>query len=478
MAVTEYDKNGNIRNLERMGLTNATTKEYGKIDALGYDYQGNRLETINELASSSKGFKAPAASYSYDSNGNMTSDSSKGISSIDYNHLNLPQSIAINGSTIAYHYTADGIKIKKTASDNTTEYTGATVYKDGNLELIHTPEGYMEPTDAGYKYVYRIKDHLGNTRVSFTKNQTTGEVDVLNTNDYYPFGMTFDKPVNQNVANSSNIGERYKYNGKELQTEEDLDWYDYGARNYSPELGRWMSMDALAGKHHAYSPYNYALNNPVYFVDPDGNDIRIHRRTNDDGSYTYVITLTGKVVNDSSTEYSKEDLQNFADRIASAFSENFSGEDGEVSFEGVANISVAESEDDLSKTDHAFRIVDQGKIPDGKGGFRGLNTTGRARKGENFVYLSNHIVDRKEATEGKYAGTGKSEAGLATLERTATHEAGHTANLSHPEKGTLDGNLMHQTARSNAGKTLTSQQILSIERDYVNKNLNKGKQKY
>ncbi|TDO67853.1 RHS repeat-associated protein, partial [Flavobacterium chryseum] len=90
-------------------------------------------------------------------------------------------------------------------------------------------------------------------------------LEIIEENNYYPFGLKH-KGYNDYVATNN----KYKYNGKELQDELGLNMYDYGARNYDPALGRWMNIDPLAEKSRRFNPYTYALNNPVYFIDPDG----------------------------------------------------------------------------------------------------------------------------------------------------------------------------------------------------------------
>ena len=268
--VTGYDKNGNIKTLQRYGQTAASS--YGLIDNLTFTLAGNQLSRVDDAAAASAyngGFEfkdgvKQANEYTYDSNGNLTKDLNKGISTITYNVLNLPNMVTFSdGSTIAYTYGADGTKLKtvhKTGSTTTTtDYCGNVVYENGVQKLLLTDEGYVTLSDG--KYHYYLKDHQGNNRVVINQSGTVEEA-----NHYYPFGGVF--------ASSGNV-QPYKYNGKEYDGKKGLNWYDYGARHYDAALGRFTTNDRFSEKYHSLSPYQYGANNPVNTIDINGDSLLI-----------------------------------------------------------------------------------------------------------------------------------------------------------------------------------------------------------
>lgn len=294
----EYDKNGNITKLYRNGEYDDPVYQL-EIDALDYTYHPvnkNQLMKVLDVTNNPNGFtddsvdgiNDPMDDYSYDDNGNMTKDSNKGITLISYNHLNLPVKIEFGTNRIEYLYNAVGQKVQKkviqNSITNTTNYlTGGFQYKDAVLQFFPHAEGYVSNTVSRganiYNYVFNYTDHLGNLRLSYGSDATG--VKVIEENNYYPFGLKH-KNYNWNmryygsvqsgeiIIKSATIPYKYKYNGKELQDELGLNMYDYGARNYDPAIGRWMNIDPLAEQSRKFTPYAYALNNPVFFIDPDG----------------------------------------------------------------------------------------------------------------------------------------------------------------------------------------------------------------
>lgn len=286
-----YDLNGNILTLKRFSKpSSGTTAEL--IDDLEYKYIGNRLNKIQlpaGVVNNYSGYNAAQNDFGYDDNGNMKVHMDNGISSIDYNYLNLPNKILtspqvfFNTYQLYYKYRSDGQKVEKT-------YITSQMDVVGNLELVELKTYYLDgfqysqnvnfgsvsplllrfiPTSEGYydfvknKYIYNYTDHLGNIRLSYMKGVSA--LEIQEENNYYPFGLKHETTY-LGLANGKYYN--YQYNGKELQ---ETGMYDYGARMYMPDLGRWGISDGKGELYLSKSPYSYANNTPVNAIDPDGN---------------------------------------------------------------------------------------------------------------------------------------------------------------------------------------------------------------
>ncbi|WP_139420305.1 DUF6443 domain-containing protein [Chryseobacterium mulctrae] len=310
-----YDLNGNISNLQRKavpisGLTSTV------VDNLDYQYTGNRLNRIVENAMNDTGYEGGNNLIDYDVNGNMVNMLDKGIESVQYNHLNLPKNFQFmptsvfgvtNYINLSYLYRADGTKLRKiysTKLDGRNQPTNNTItdYLDGfhynysesvtcitcRTEVAFEEQAYQKkdldlgggikppltpvwrldfvPTAEGFysfaenRYIYQYTDHLGNARLSYAK-KVDGSLEITDKNDYYPFGL------NHIGGSKGFLGgyKNYKYNGKELQ---ETGMYDYGARFYMPDIGRWGVVDMLNS--FTLDSYGYANNNPIFFTDPTG----------------------------------------------------------------------------------------------------------------------------------------------------------------------------------------------------------------
>lgn len=366
--VNEYDLNGNITRLKRSEgiLQNGIALQ---IDNLKYNYFGNRLTSISDDQENPSGYPYFQNSnpIEYDNNtlngnGNMTKHLDKGISLIQYNYLNLPKQIVQNNKAINYAYKADGTKIKKLFGDIETHYLDKFQYKStrpsdvgaGNgpividpnevaeikLRMISTSEGYFDTLSN--EYVYNYTDHLGNVRLSYSDTSKDGIVqprqyrvkecspfdpndpwsfpmcidyfkpgEIVEVNNYYPFGL-----LHNYVATTQNAYQ-YKYNGKELQ---ETGMYDYGARMYMPDIGRWGVVDNKSELYFNTSPYAYALNQPTNAIDPDGNLVIFINGLGGGGAsywkeYKRVLRVNSNFWNGSSISYRKELINEFDESV-------------------------------------------------------------------------------------------------------------------------------------------------------------------
>ena len=177
-------------------------------------------------------------------------------------------------------------------SIKTTDYLDGFQYNEQVLEFFPTTEGYVKATPTGlvppgtppsayaFNYVFNYTDHLGNVRVSYTKDPQTGNLKILDESHYYPFGLkhqeysTFgfvSNPIQGVIiAPLTNNPYKYKYNGKEWQDELNFNMYDMDMRQYDPAIARWVVLDPVI--HHSMSPYSAFDNNPVFWADPSGAD--------------------------------------------------------------------------------------------------------------------------------------------------------------------------------------------------------------
>ena len=193
----------------------------------------------------------------------MTVDGLRGIS-ISYNILNLPETVSIGNEKVSYIYTSSGEKLATRVGSSLTYYRGPLVYSGNNLLYLVHPEGLTRKSTIGFVYYYAKRDHLGSTRVLCHASGNTLVADQAT--GYYPFGLAHGHE-NLNLN-------RYLFSGKELQDQslggKLLGFYDFVSRFYDPTLGRWFNVDP---KLEFVSPYGYCANNPVLYIDPNGEDI-------------------------------------------------------------------------------------------------------------------------------------------------------------------------------------------------------------
>ncbi|MFM7638349.1 MAG: RHS repeat domain-containing protein [Bacteroidota bacterium] len=318
-----------------------------------------------------------------------------------------------------------------------------------------------------------LGNHLGNVLVTVSDKpvykvySTTifFQPEITSISDYYPFGA----PVNGRSFSSAEYRFGYQNQEKDDEIAGEGNAVIYKYRVHNARLGRFLSIDPLMAKYPHISPYAAFGNNPILFIDVDGKEIKVHREKDEDGSTVIVVTFTGKLINNSSTEYTLEQLQGIADRMVTGFVEAYTGEGENFRWRGVANITVVSEDNPLTKTDHAIRLYDEGKLPDPKnpGHARPLEVVGNAPAGEMVVEINTKIA------ETDY------------VNRTFPHEAGHSGYMHkengvyvvHPQdKNSRPGNLMHQSSNPNSGMKLDEDQILQLEKDYKAGKLNKGRQ--
>ena len=161
-----------------------------------------------------------------------------------------------------------------------TRKQGERGYPTGHISTSSTKEGtweYLSKTVLIPADVKEINVRIENARlgkvwfddVKIVKGNTSQTV-IVEESNYYPFGLEHKGYNNVTSSNGNSTAQKFGFGGKELSEELGIDNYDFGARNYNPDLGRWFSIDPLAELMRSQSPYNFGFNNPIYFSDYAG----------------------------------------------------------------------------------------------------------------------------------------------------------------------------------------------------------------
>ncbi|MBW8684772.1 DUF6443 domain-containing protein [Chitinophaga rhizophila] len=155
------------------------------------------------------------------------------------------------------------------------ENSGVRQVQGSTGQLINLVLNKQAVKKTGWLYIYTSNEsavdvYFDNLVITHTSGPLTEE------HHYYPHGVEM-AAISASALRNSYIKNKHLFNGKELHSEEFNDgWssqiYDFGARIYDPQIGRFHSIDPHAGRYGAISPYNFAFNNPISYVDPDGKD--------------------------------------------------------------------------------------------------------------------------------------------------------------------------------------------------------------
>ena len=313
-----YDQNGNILRVNRNGNQGGSALN---MDGLTYSYlpNTNKLDYVDDAVTgdpySGDISSQSSGNYQYDAIGNLVSDVAEDIVTIDWTvYGKIKQITKGSGTEIRFNYDASGNRISKTVFDGSTGNVLATYYvrdAQGNtmavyekakkelylreqhlygssrlgLNLCNLNTDLLADTSGFYTRAlgfknYELSNHLGNVIATISDRKIGVDDDadhvldyftaeVMNATDYYAFGSPMPG------RNFTSSGYRYGFNGKEKDDEVKGggNSVDFGDRMYDPRIGRWSSTDSRISKYPNMSPYNFGMNNPIIFMDIDGNDV-------------------------------------------------------------------------------------------------------------------------------------------------------------------------------------------------------------
>jgi len=294
-SLYSFDKNGNMLTLERRDDQSVV------MDDFEYTYYSNSNKLMNTDGSA-------IANYKYDASGNLISDETENIESIDWTATGkIKRAVMDDQSQVIYVYDSYGNRVSKTVINGTevkkTAYvrdaSGSIMAMYENTSIVERPI-YGKSRLGSYKGVnkpgtwmmglksFELSNHLGNVLTVVTDQKVGVDADavantieffeptILVATDYYPFGLAMS------ARNYSSETYRFGFNGMEKDEDIGEDHYDLGLRVYNSKIGRMFSIDPRSKEYPWQSPYVYHRNSPISRVDymGGGDDPKIVGKIN------------------------------------------------------------------------------------------------------------------------------------------------------------------------------------------------------
>jgi RHS repeat-associated protein len=213
--------------------------------------------------------------FTYDANGNMTSKTGGGVNITinpqDWNYDNKPTRIQNGSNIIDFVYDGNGQRVKKTSPSQTVFYFGELYELRNGVEILHLFAGSrriasIRLTDGKNQFYH--PNHLGSASVITDQNGQRKEQI-----EYHPFGTYRDVGSPTGTYDYDAQFPDVNYTFTDQEDDDDLGLYNYGARLYDPVLGKFISPDSIVpypDDPQTLNRYSYVNNNPLRYVDPEG----------------------------------------------------------------------------------------------------------------------------------------------------------------------------------------------------------------
>lgn len=517
-----YDPNGNITELSRKdGSGNV-------FDKLSYQYQinNNKLDHIKDDAGYTESIhdlkNQDIGNYSYDIAGRLTGDKTdKESHNIRWTHRDKIKSFLPTTSKktpTLFRYDALGRRALKMTGDKATYtvrdfagnimatyditmgkenkftitlseipfYSGGGRIGSWNTKIPLTNKNMEAPDSSSIQLIrgeklYECKNQTGDILALISdkrslhtndRNEPIYTADILQATDYYPFGME--------MPGRKMDFTKYRYGFQGMEKDDDLkgdgNSISTEFRQYDPRVGRWLSVDPMMEKYALFSPYNSFENQPISFIDLDGQEVTFtdFRRRSDD-KHVIFMYIHGKIKDETGQGYSQEQLQEYATRMEQGLRGIYAIRNEDIEMHVIPRITVASENNPILPSDHVIHLRANGDLPaDDKGNYHPAysNITGTSRYLNKAIYINERLLSTGRPAQDKisrFYGTGLNNIGLSTIESVIAHEMGHSLGLVHSDR---QYNLMSPTD-GNGGLEVTTDQIRTILYKYKQGELNK-----